>query len=349
MKKLPFILTFCTFLLGVKGQECKDSVVQLLFLGNNYPNGATPYFLSKTIADKNNNIYFNWPQPIFTDVINELTFFKINNEGKLIEKKIFTNNEVYGGPSFINSRNELVYTGFDRLNQNEPNKCNQLKLLCLDSSGTIKWEKKYLNNTGFFFGSNSAIAGKNDEIILAADGSNNICSNTALQKDYFLYKFSRTGALLMSKRYEITNLNLIGNNSYYIQSNVQLTGTEILMAGGFTYNEINQDQLKDAFFLSKIDYTSGKLLLTKAFTFTNNTQNPYRFHLKHIHYDSKTRQIVIVARAMAYEPSFFLMLLDENFYVIKTKRLICGEPEAGSRSIHIEVIRNDNTIAICNL
>lgn len=348
MKKCFFHFLFCTFLLSAKAQNCKDSVAQLLYSGNNFSNGSTQYNLGKVIADRSNNIFLNWPQPTFNQGITYFTFFKINDAGNLIQKKAFTNNEIYNGPSLINSKSELVYATNSSI-QNDPNSCQQLKLLCADSSGLKKWEKKYQNDIGFYIGSNSAVAGRNDEIILTSGFGQGLCGTPAFQKDYLLYKFSSTGDLLLSKRYEITNLNGVKNNNIYIQSNVQLTGTEILMAGGFTYDDnSNLPQIRDGFFLSKIDYMSGKQLLSKSFTFTNNAQSPYRFFLKHIHYDSITKQTVVVARALSYEPWFFLMLLDENFNIIKTKRLLSGVPEAGSNLNHIEVLRDDNTIAICN-
>ncbi len=243
--------------------QCSDSVGSYYYKIQNVLGASRQYSfsgnLNLNVVDNNNNLIIQLDTA--DKNINGLTLgiAKLNSQNKLLFRKVYHNggafDSIFLALSHANNNNDIILSGI--VVDQQSGFGNAGVVSTLDSLGNMKWQKKYRNPNPdpANFRIVQSCAGKNNDIVALSSDINSV-------NPYKIALLDSTGNIKWARSYDSFDSAFINIDPAFIVVN----GSEIIMICQFEYDLYNHK----GFCVSRIDYTTGKLLESKSYTIVSD-------------------------------------------------------------------------------
>jgi len=270
--------------------QCSDSIGSYYYNIHNIASsfsiqsGFATGVLNSNVVDNNNNLLIQLDTADKNKNGFTLGIAKLNPQNKLLYRRVYhpsVFDSIEYRLSFTNTNNDIILSGAA---VDEQSGYGNAGAICtLDSSGNIKWQRKYRNPNPdpANFRIMQSCAGKNNDIVALSSDVNSV-------NPYKIELLDSTGNIKWAKSYDSSDSTFINIQYVFIVFN----GSEIIMMGQLVYDSYN----RSGFCISRIDYTTGKLIESKSYKIISDQTYISPFWLNeynHLNYNPSSKKYMI--------------------------------------------------------
>jgi gliding motility-associated-like protein len=320
---------------------CSDSIGSYYYNIHNIASsfsiqsGFATGVLNSNVVDNNNNLLIQLDTADKNKNGFTLGIAKLNPQNKLLYRRVY-HQSVFDSIeyllSFTNSNNDIILSGAA---VDEQSGYGNAGAICtLDSSGNMKWQRKYRNPNPdpANFRIMQSCAGKNNDIVALSSDVNSV-------NPYRIALLDSTGNIKWAKSYDSSDSTFINIEYVFIVFN----GSEIIMMGQLQYDSYN----RRGFCISRINYTTGKLIESQSYKIISDQTYISPFWLNeynHLNYNPISKKYMIdLFPEDRLRQGLMAITLNEDLSIDQAK-MFSADPAIALGPTSVNA---DNTIGYC--